>query len=64
MGRACGLLAHGAQLGALSGTDARPPLKRASAIEKAVAVPRRWPLCIYPLFTGCEQNSRTLDTSL
>src|SRR5262249_42228183 len=28
MGRTCGLLAHGAELGALSGTDARPPLKK------------------------------------
>jgi len=28
MGRTCGLLAHGAELGALSRTDARPPLKK------------------------------------
>src|SRR5258708_22097172 len=37
MGRTCGLLAHGAQLGALSGTDARPAIERASAMEKAVS---------------------------
>src|SRR5258708_8517432 len=40
MGRTCGLLAHGAQLGALSGTDARPAIERASAIEKAVSPER------------------------
>jgi len=31
-------------------------LKCASAIEKALAMPRRWLLTIYPPFTGCERG--------
>src|SRR6516164_477153 len=58
MGRTCGLLAHGAQLGALSGTDARPPLKKSSSVTR-----HSW-RCIYPLFTARAQTSRALDTTL